>query len=86
MLLKKDINKGGKTMRKKENISLNQYFYCVEERLENALKDCNYRYVRRDLDSIDLLEEIIARERLNCFKELRFDILRILKLNEAESE
>lgn len=73
-------------MRKKENISLMQYFYCAEERLEDAIKDCNYRYVRRDLDSIDLLEEIIARERLNCFKDIKADIQKILRINGATND
>lgn len=68
-------------MRKKENISLMQYFYCAEARLEDAVKDCNYRYVRHDLDSVDLLEEIIAKERLQCFRDIRADILQILKFN-----
>lgn len=39
-------------MRKKEAISLVQYLYNMDCRLEEAVKDCNYRYVRRDLDSI----------------------------------
>lgn len=68
-------------MRKSEIISLVQYLYCAEERLENAVKDCSYRYVRRDLDSLDLLEEIIAKERLNCFRDISADILHILHLN-----
>lgn len=69
-------------MRKREAISLVQYLYCAEERLENAVKDCSYRYVRRELDSLDLLEEIIAKERLNCFRDISADILHLLKLND----
>lgn len=72
-------------MRKQEHISLMQYFYNMQIRLENAVKDCSYRYIRRDLDSIDLLEEIIAKERLNAFNDIMFDILTILKLNEEQS-
>lgn len=68
-------------MKKQEAINLVQYLYVMQERLENAVNDCSYRYVRRNLDSLDLLEEIIAKERLNCFKDISFDILRILKLN-----
>lgn len=68
-------------MRKQEIINLVQYLYNAEERLENAVKDCSYRYVRRDLDSLDLLEEIIAKERLNCFRDISADILYILHLN-----
>ena len=72
-------------MRKQEHISLMQYFYNMQIRLENAVKDCSYRYIRRDLDSIDLLEEIIAKERLNAFNDIMFDILTILKLNGEQS-
>lgn len=68
-------------MNRLEKISLIQYLYCAEERFENAVRDCSYRYVRRDLDSLDLLEEIIAKERLNCFRDISADILHILKLN-----
>lgn len=71
-------------MRKQEHISLMQYFYNMQIRLENAVKDCSYRYIRRDLDSIDLLEEIIAKERLNAFSDFTQDILTILKLNEEQ--
>lgn len=73
-------------MKKKENISLMQYFYCAEERLEEAVKDCSYRYVRRELDSLDLLEEIIAKERLQCFKDIRADIQQILKFNSVDND
>ena len=71
-------------MRKHEHISLMQYFYNMQIRLENAVKDCSYRYIRRDLDSIDLLEEIIAKERLNAFNDFMHDVLTILKLNEEQ--
>lgn len=73
-------------MRKQEIISLVGYLYNMEERLENAVKDCSYRYVRRDLDSLDLLEEIIAKERLNCFRDISADILHILHLNAKDIE
>lgn len=69
-------------MKKREAISLVQYLYCTEERLEEAVKDCNYRAVRRNLDSLDLLEEIICKERLRMFQDISADILHILKLNE----
>lgn len=69
-------------MRKKEVINLVQYLYCAEERLEQDVQNCSYRYIRRKLDSIDLLEEIIARERLNCFREVSADILHILELSD----
>lgn len=73
-------------MRKQEIISLVGYLYNMEERLESAVKDCSYRYVRRDLDSLDLLEEIIAKERLNCFRDISADILHILHLNAKDIE
>ncbi len=64
----------------KEVEKLYSYFYACEDRLEAAYKDCNYRYVRRDLDSVDLLEEIIALERLNAFKDFKADVLKLLNL------
>ena len=67
-------------MRKRESIEIVQYLLFMESRLENAVKDCNYRYVRRDLDSIDLLEEIIAIENKKLFETISGDILRILHL------
>lgn len=67
-------------MRKNEAIEIVQYLLFMESRLENAVKDCNYRYVRRDLDSIDLLEEIIAIENKKLFETISGDILRILHL------
>lgn len=71
-------------MRKKERISIIEYFYHMEARLEDAVRDCAYRYIRRDLDSVDLLEEIIAKERLNAFRDFSFDVLRILDMLEKE--
>lgn len=73
-------------MRKGEAISVVQYLVFAEQRLENAVSDCSYRYVRRNLDSLDLLEEIIAKERLNAFRDFSADILRILKLNEESDK
>ena len=67
-------------MRKREAIEIVQDLLFMESRLENAVKDCNYRYVRRDLDSIDLLEEIIAIENKKLFETISGDILRILHL------
>lgn len=67
-------------MTTKEKDKLLAYLYICEDRLEAAYKDCNYRYVRRDLDSVDLLEEIIALERLNAFKDFKADVLKLLNL------
>lgn len=68
-------------MRKQEAISLVQYLYFMECRLDEAVKDCNYRYVRRDLDSVDLLEQIIALENKKLFEQVTADILQILHLD-----
>lgn len=72
-------------MRKNEVLSLVGYLYNVEERLERAVSDCSFRFIRRELDSVDLLEEIIAKEQLNFFQEVSSDIIEILRLNEQAS-
>ena len=56
-----------------------KYFYEQSVRLDNAVKDCNYRYVRRDLDEVDLLEEIIAISNQKFFNQVVADICNILK-------
>lgn len=73
-------------MRKKEALSVVEYFYHMQARLEAAIADCSYRYVRRELDSVDLLEEIIAKERLKMFNEVMFDVLKILELCEKQGD
>ena len=73
-------------MRKNEMISLAEYFYHKQIRLENAVTDCTYRYVRRDLDSVEILEEIIAKEHLKEFNETMNDVLRILKMCEKQGD
>ena len=73
-------------MKKRETIDLVKYLYFMEARLSNAVQDCSYRYVRRELDSLDLLEEIIAKERLAFFYEMENTIIRILRLREEEGE
>lgn len=67
-------------MKKQEAINIVKWIYFTEERLEQAVKDTEYRFVRRDLDSVDLLEEIIAKENLKFFREIQFDLLRIIGL------
>lgn len=71
-------------MRKNESISVIKYFYHMQARLENAVTDCSYRYIRNDLDSVELLEEIIAKENLKLFNGIMYDILHILKLTEED--
>lgn len=68
-------------MRKQEAIGIVKYLYFMQCRLDDVVKDCNYRYVRRDLDSIDLLEEIIAIENKKLFEQVTQDILHILNLD-----
>lgn len=69
-------------MNKSEKIKLVQYLYLQEERLNNSVESCCYRFVRRDLDSVDLLEEIIAKENLKFFHQITTDIIRILALGD----
>lgn len=72
-------------MKKRETIDLVKYLYFMEYRLLEDINDCNYRYVRRELDSLDLLEEIIAKERLKFFYEIENTIIKILHMyNEGD--
>lgn len=71
-------------MRKKEIISIVEYFYHKQARYEDAVRTCSYRYIRRDLDSIDLLEEILAKERLKTLEEISREVLHILNLTETD--
>lgn len=71
-------------MRKNESINIVKYFYHMQARLENAVNDCSYRYIRRDLDSVELLEEIIAKENLKLFNGIMYDVLTILKLTDEQ--
>lgn len=68
-------------MTKNEKISLVKYLYFMQSRLDQAVIDCSYRYIRRDLDSVDLLEEIIAKENKKLFEQVTDDILRILSID-----
>lgn len=67
-------------MKKRESIDLVKYLYFMESRLLQGVEDCSYRYVRRELDSVDLLEEIIAKERLKFFYEIENSIIKILHM------
>lgn len=71
-------------MRKSEAISLVKYLYFTEARLLSIVNDCEYRFIRRELDSVDLLEEIIAKERLKCFYDIEADIIKILNMTSKE--
>lgn len=67
-------------MKKQEIINLVKYLYYLESRLNNEVDDFQIRYLRRKFDSVDLLEEIIAKERLKFFYQIEDDIIRILNL------
>lgn len=71
-------------MRKQEKINLIRYLLQVDNRLESTLNDCEMRFVRRELDSVDLLEEIIAKENLKLFRAITNDILHIFNLQDGE--
>lgn len=73
-------------MNKSERDLISKYLYFAEERLIGAVRDCSYRYVRRDLDSIDLLEEILARNKLECFREFAYDVTKLLNLDKSTAE
>ena len=62
-----------------------KYLYFLEARLQNDVTDCCNKFVRRELDSDDLLEEIIAKERLNFFYQIEDDIVKILNMTTEES-
>lgn len=71
-------------MKKIEGVRLIQYFYYTEQRLEDAVNANDYRFLRKELDSVDLLEEIIAKENLKLFRQVEYDILKILGLYNEE--
>lgn len=71
-------------MKKKEAISLLQWMYVTEERLTNVVSATEYRFIRRELDEVDLLEEIIAKSNLKFFQAMERDILRIIGLSVEE--
>lgn len=54
-------------------------------RLDSAISDCSYRFVRRDLDELDLLEEILAHNTYKAFKQFAGDIMRILNLADCNN-
>lgn len=71
-------------LKKIEGIRLIQYFYYTEQRLEDSVNSSDYRFLRKELDSVDLLEEIIAKENLKLFRQVEYDILKILGLYNEE--
>lgn len=73
-------------MTSKEKDLITQYFYLYENRLEDNIKEHDIRACRRRLDSLDLLEEIIAKERYIMFQSIRDDIMKILNLEYEKRE
>ena len=72
-------------MKKQEAVNIVKYLYFLEARLSSDVDDTVLRYLRRELDSVDLLEEIIAKERLKLFYEIEADLIKILQLtNDVE--
>lgn len=72
-------------MTQKEKELLTEYLYNMDMRLDSAISDCSYRFVRRDLDELDLLEEILAHNTYKAFKQFSSDIVRILKLADCNN-
>lgn len=71
-------------MRKKEAINLIKWMYFTECRLESVLNNTEYRFVRRELDEVDLLEEIIAKSNYKFFLQMEREILKIIGLSVEE--
>ncbi len=72
-------------MKKQEAVNIVKYLYFLEARLSTDVDDTILKYLRRELDSVDLLEEIIAKERLKLFYEIEADLIKILQLtNDVE--
>ena len=60
---------------------LNAYFLHTEIELENVVHECENRIKYRHYDTADLLELIIADERLQAFLEFRRNVLALLKID-----
>ena len=65
-------------MRKNEAISVLSYLYNMESKLNYVVECTEYRFVRRELDEVDLLEEIIAKANYKMFLQIEHDLLKIL--------
>ena len=71
-------------MKKQEAVNLIKWMYFTESRLESTLSDTEYRFVRRELDEVDLLEEILAKSNYKFFLQIERDILKIIGLSGEE--
>ena len=61
--------------------NLLKYLYFKENKLHNDVVQACDRAFRINLDSVQLLEEIIAKERLALFHEIESDIIKVIGLN-----
>lgn len=65
---------------------LNAYFLHTEIELEGVVHECENRIKYRHHDSIDLLELMLAEERLQVFSEFRRNVLSLLKIELKEGD
>lgn len=72
-------------MTQAEKELLSEYFYNMDMRLDAAISDCSYRFVRRDLDELDLLEEILAHNTYKAFCQFANDVTSLLKLDNCNN-
>lgn len=65
---------------------LYQYFVSQRTRLEDEFEFCQARLRYRRTDSVDCLEYMIAKERLNAFIEFSDDVQHLLKIVRKDDE
>lgn len=65
---------------------LSLYFLRRIYELEDDVTEYMNRIRYRKCDAVDLLELLLAKERLQAFKEFRSDVMSILNLNLKEKE
>lgn len=65
---------------------LNAYFLHTEIELEDAVHEYESRIKYRHHDTADLLELIIADERLQAFIEFRRDVLALLRIDLKDTD
>ena len=58
-----------------------KYLYFKQNKLQSDVNEASDRAFRMSLDSVQLLEEIIAKERLRMFHEIESDIIKVIGLN-----
>lgn len=73
-------------MRQKEIELLQAYFLNYMTILEGEVTQLQNNIRFRRIDTIDCIELIIARERLNCFLEFKNNVYALLNLQNCEVE